>query len=100
MLENADYLSCAAADSSADSIMVLLIVRIEGIEGTANPLVGLLTLLSPPRLVWLPLLTPLLDSSARVACPPEQKRPTKEQKRPTKEQKDILIVPRLDRNPI
>ena len=27
------------------SIMVFIIVRIEGIEGTANPLIGLLTLL-------------------------------------------------------
>ena len=33
------------------SIMVFLIVRIEGIEGTAKPLIGLLTLLGLPRLV-------------------------------------------------
>jgi len=32
------------------SIMVFLIVRIEGIEGTAKPLIGLLTLLDLPRL--------------------------------------------------
>ena len=31
--------------------MVFLIVRIEGIEGTAKPLIGLLTLLGLPRLV-------------------------------------------------
>ena len=37
------------------SIMVFLIVRIEGIEGTAKPLIGLLTLLGLPRLVCLPL---------------------------------------------
>jgi hypothetical protein len=36
------------------SIMVFLIVRIEGIEGTAKPLIGLLTLLGLPRLVCLP----------------------------------------------
>ena len=36
------------------SIMVLLIVRIDRIEGIAKPLVGLLTLLHLPRLVWLP----------------------------------------------
>ena len=32
------------------TIMVFLIVRIEGIEGTAEPLIGLLTLLGLPRL--------------------------------------------------
>ena len=37
------------------SIMVFLIVRIEGIEGTAKPLIGLLTLLGLQRLVCLPL---------------------------------------------
>ena len=31
--------------------MVFLIVRKEGIEGTAKPLIGLLTLLGLPRLV-------------------------------------------------
>jgi hypothetical protein len=40
------------------SIRVWLIVRIEGIEGTVKPLVGPLTLLSLPRLVWLLTLHP------------------------------------------
>ena len=34
-----------------EAIMVFLIVRIEGREGTAKPLIGLLTLLGLPRLV-------------------------------------------------
>ena len=41
------------------SIMVFSIVRIEGIEGTAKPLIGLLTLLGLPRLVCLPGLVGL-----------------------------------------
>jgi len=43
------------AATAATSIMVFLIVRIEGIEGTAKPLIGLLTLLGLPRLVCLPM---------------------------------------------
>ena len=35
-----------AHEQACNSIMVLLIVRIEGIEGMAEPLVGLLTLSS------------------------------------------------------
>ena len=45
------------------SIMVFLIVRIEGIEGTGKPLVGLLTLLGLPR-----LLNPELETLNPSTC--------------------------------
>ena len=52
-------------DLSWSTIMVFSIVRIEGIEGTAKPLIGLLTLLGLPRLVCLP---GLLGRDTARAC--------------------------------
>jgi len=49
--------------------MVFLIVRIEGIEGTAKPLIGLLTLLGLPRLVCLPGLVGFVALLCLLALP-------------------------------
>ena len=55
---------------SASAIMVFSLVRIEGIEGTAKPLIGLLTLLGLPRLVCLPgLPTPCIPTPC-IPTPP------------------------------
>ena len=65
------------------AIMVFSIVRIEGIEGTAKPLIGLLTLLGLPRLVCLPglvgfvaLLYPLALHNCKLHLPTTPTMPT------------------------